>query len=87
MPNDTSREELLTQICNDFQIWHLNDTTFLSPLKHETLLALLAADSETIISQVTDAKLSKAVIELLNPNLLEKLDASKNQHDPDFFMP
>ena len=87
VPNDTSREELLTQICNDFQIWHLNDTTFLSPLKHETLLALLAADSETIISQVTDAKLSKAVIELLNPNLLEKLDASKNQHDPDFFMP
>ena len=86
VPSDKSREELLTQICNDFQIWHLNDTTFLSPLKHETLLTLLAADSETIVSQVTDASISKEVIELLNPNLLEKLDANKNQHDPDFFM-
>ena len=86
VPSDKSREELLTQICNDFQIWHLNDTMFLSPLKHETLLTLLAADSETIVSQVTNATLSKAVIESLNPNLLDKLDAHKNQHDPDFFM-
>jgi hypothetical protein len=86
VPGDKSVEELLMQICNDFQIWHLNDTTFLSPLKHETLLTLLAADSETIVSQVTNATLSKAVIELLNPNLLEKLDTHKNQHDPIFFM-
>lgn len=85
-PSDKSREELLTQLCNDFQIWHLNDTTFLSPLKHETLLTLLAADTETIVSQVTNATLSKAVIESLNPNLLNKLDTHKNQHDPDFFM-
>jgi hypothetical protein len=87
VPSDKSREELLTQICNDFQIWHLNDTTFLSPLKHETLLTLLAADSETIVSQVTNATLSKSVIESLNPNLLDKLDTHKNQHDPDFFHP
>jgi hypothetical protein len=86
VPSDKSREELLTQICNDFQIWHLNDTMFLSPLKHETLLTLLAADSETIVSQVTNATLSKAIIQSLNPNLLDKLDTHKNQHDPDFFM-
>lgn len=84
-PQSKSREKLLTEICNDFQIWHLNDTTLLSPLKHETLLNLLAADNDTIISQVTDAQLSKAVIQMLNPALLDNLDTEKNQYDPDFF--
>ena len=86
-PYTKTREQLLTEICNDFQIWHLNDTTILSPLKHESLLVLLAADNDTIVSQVTDAELSKAVIGKLNPKLLDLLDKHKNQHDPDFFWP
>jgi hypothetical protein len=85
--NKKTKEDVLTQMCNDFQIWHLNNTTFLSPLKHESLLTLFAADSETILSQVTNATLSKAVIESLNPNLLEMLDEHKNQNDPNFFHP
>ena len=51
------------------------------------MLVLLAADNDTIVSQVTDAELSKAVIGKLNPKLLDLLDKHKNQHDPDFFWP
>lgn len=78
-------EELISQICNDFQIWHLNNTKFLSPLKHISLLNLLTADNQTIIDQVTDAKLSKSIIEKCNPSLLRLIDNRKNQSDPSYF--
>jgi hypothetical protein len=78
-------ETLITQICNDFQIWHINKTYFLSPLKHISLLTLLSADTQTVIDQVTDAKLSKAIIEKCNPKLLDLIDPLKNQHDPNYF--
>ena len=78
-------EELISQICNDFQIWHLNSTKFLSPLKHISLLNLLTADNQTIIDQVTDAKLSKSIIEKCNPSLLRLIDNRKNQSDPGYF--
>ena len=80
-----STEELITQICNDFQIWHLNKTYFFSPLKHISLLTLLSADTETLLGQVTDAKLSKAIIEKCNPKLLDLIDPLKNQNDPVWF--
>ena len=83
--SDVSTEELITQICNDFQIWHLHDTKFFSPLKHISLLDLLTADTQTIIDQVTDAKLSKSIIERCNPDLLKLIDGSKNQNDPNYF--
>lgn len=78
--------ELISQICNDFQIWHLNNTYFFSPLKHENLLKLVNADTNTIIGQVTDAKLSKSIIERCNPILLKSIDALKNQNDPYYFL-
>ena len=77
--------ELISQICNDFQIWHLNNTYFFSPLKHENLLSLLNADDNTVIGQVTDATLSKSIIERCNPNLLGSIDHLKNQNDPYYF--
>ena len=82
---DYSFREVQEQICNDFQIWHLNKTYFFSPLKGKLLLNLLNADTETIIQQVTDAKLSKSVIEKCNPKLLSDLDDLKNQNDPYWF--
>ena len=85
-PNITV-EELISQICNDFQIWHLNDTKYFSPLKHESLINLLTADSETVIEQVTDAKLSKSIIERCSPGLVDVIDSTKNKHDPDYFWP
>jgi hypothetical protein len=78
-------EGLMSQICNDFQIWHLHDTNFFSPLKHKSLLSLLTADTQTILDQVTDAKLSKSIIERCNPKLLDLIDHRKNQTDPDYF--
>lgn len=78
-------EQLITQMCNDFQIWHLNDTRYFSPLKHESLIHLLNADDQTVLDQVTDAKLSRSIIEKCNPNLLELIDDTKNQHDPYYF--
>ena len=84
-PSNRSVEDLISQICNDFQIWHLHETYFLSPLKHISLLTLLSADTQTVIDQVTDAKLSKSIIEKCNPRLLELLDPLKNQNDPVWF--
>jgi hypothetical protein len=77
--------EIMSQICNDFQIWHLNNTKIFSPLKHISLLDLLSADTQTIIDQVTDAKLSKSIIKKCNPDLMELLDGKKNQNDPEYF--
>jgi hypothetical protein len=82
---DMGINELMAQICNDFQIWHIHKTKFFSPLKHESLLHLLTADTQTIIEQVTDAKLSKSIIERCNPDLVKYIDVLKNQHDPDYF--
>ena len=78
--------ELMLQIYNDFQIWDLNSTHFFSPLKHQNLLQLLNADTNTIIEQVTDAKLSKAIIKKCNQNLLKNVDNNKNENDPTYFM-
>jgi len=80
-----SLEQLLQHICNDFQIWHLNTTSFISPLKHPDLLRLLSADNETILGQITNGDLSKSIIEKCNPALLDLLDQSKNSDDPDWF--
>ena len=80
-----STEKLIVQICNDFQIWHVNQTYFFSPLKHISLLTLLSADTETLLGQVTDAKLSKAIIEKCNPKLLDLIDPLKNKDDPVWF--
>jgi hypothetical protein len=63
----------------------LNSTYFYSPLKGRNLLDLLNADNETIIGQVTDAKLSRSVIEKCNSDLLVNLDGTKNQKDPEYF--
>ena len=78
--------ELMSQIYNDFQIWDLNSTHFFSPLKHQNLLQLLNADTNTIIEQVTDAKLSKAIIKKCNQTLLKNIDNNKNENDPTYFM-
>ena len=83
--NQITKKELASQICNDFQIWHINDTKFFSPLKHIKLLQLLSADNQTIIGQVTDAKLSKSIIAKCNPSLLKLLDSKKNIKDPNYF--
>jgi len=80
-------EELIAQMCNDFQIWHLDNTRYLSPLKHESLIDLLTADSETVIDQVTDARLSRSIIEKCNPKLIELINDTKNQYDPYYFLP
>jgi hypothetical protein len=82
---EVSLEKLSSMICNDFQIWHVDDTYFFSPLKHPRLTRLLNADNETIIGQVTDARLSRSIIEKCNPVLLDLLDKSKNSKDPKWF--
>tara|TARA_X000001382_G_C3173209_1_gene180274 strand:- start:217 stop:1242 length:1026 start_codon:yes stop_codon:yes gene_type:complete len=78
-------EELLKIICNDFQIWHLHDTTIFSPLKHISLLTLLSADTDTVLGQVTNAELSKSIIEKCNSKLLDRIDLVKNHNDPIYF--
>ena len=83
--SDTSIEKLMTQICNDFQIWHLHNTYFFSPLKQMSLLALLSADTDTILRQITNAELSRSIIEKCNPALISLIDREKNYKDPLWF--
>lgn len=84
-PSRVSVEELRSQMCNDFQIWHLHSTLFFSPLKMIQLQELLCADTDTIIGQVTNAEISRELIRLFNPKLLDKIDNLKNQNDPTWF--
>jgi hypothetical protein len=83
---DISIQKLQTMLCNDYQIWPIDSTYFFSPLKHKNLLRLLHADVETLIGQVTNAELSKSIIERCSPHLLDKLEYSKNANDPSYFV-
>ena len=78
-------DKLTQMICNDIQVWHINNTMLFTPFKDKRLLKLLECDSDIIVSQVTDGKLSKIVIEHFNKDLLELLDKSKNSKDPHWF--
>ena len=84
-PANISIQKLQTMLCNDYQIWPIDSTYFFSPLKHKNLLKLLHADVETLIRQVTDAELSKSIIERCSPHLLDRLERSKNATDPSYF--
>lgn len=78
--------DLMSRICNDYQIWHLHNTYFFSPLKNIKFLNLLNADDNTVLKQITNAELSKSVIENFNPALLKLLDQEKNMYDPNYFI-
>jgi hypothetical protein len=82
---DFTAHKVQTMMCNDYQIWHLNETYFFSGFKNKKLLGLLEADSDTMIKQVTDAVLTKDIIERLNPALLKYIDPVKNLHQPEYF--
>lgn len=82
---DITITQIQQMLCNDYQIWPINETSFFSPLKHKALLKLLHADTETILGQVTDATLSKSIIERCSPDLLSQLENSKNVNDPHYF--
>jgi|MDSY01.2.fsa_nt_gb hypothetical protein len=78
-------DKVSQMICNDIQVWHINNTMIFTPFKDKRLLKLLECDSNIIIDQVTDGKLSKMVIESFNKDLLKLLDESKNNSDPKWF--
>ena len=80
---DISKVEQM--ICNDIQVWHINNTMIFTPFKDKRLLKLLECNKNIIINQVTDGKLSKTVIEHFNKDLLKLLDKSKNNNDPHWF--
>ena len=82
-PLDTTK--IKQMICNDVQVWHINNTMLFTPFRDKRLLKLLECSSSVLVNQVTDGKLSKIVIEHFNSNLLNLLDKSKNQNDPDWF--
>ena len=80
-----SVDKLTQMICNDIQVWHINNTMLFTPFKDKRLLKLLECSNSVIVNQVTDGKLSKMVIEHLNKDLLPLLDTSKNSNDPHWF--
>jgi hypothetical protein len=80
-----SVDKVSQMICNDIQVWHINNTMLFTPFKDKRLLKLLECSSSVIVNQVTDGKLSKIVIEHFNKDLLELLDNNKNSNDPNWF--
>ena len=72
-------------IVHDFQVWHLHKTLILAPFKHMNNLQLLNADNDTLIRQVTNAELSKSIMEKCNSTLLQLIDEQKNTKDPEWF--
>ena len=80
-----SKQKIKEMICNDIQVWHIDNTFLFTPFKDFRLLELLNCDNTTIISQVTEGVLSKKVIEYFDPTLLKNVDYKKNSNDPYWF--
>lgn len=83
--NGTDKQKLMTMIMNDFQIWPINDTHFMTPFRDMRLMSLLNADTDTVIKQITNAEISKSLIKEFNHTYLDRIDRFKNQDDPKFF--
>lgn len=78
-------KKVCEMICNDQQVWHINNTMMWTPFKDKRLLNLLLCDEKAIIGQMTNATLSKTLIKQLNPILYEQIDQYKNSNDPAWF--
>ena len=78
-------QKIYEMICNDQQVWHINNTMIWTPFKDKRLLSLLQCHQNVILEQVTEATLSKSLIEHFNSELLNQVDASKNETDPAWF--
>ena len=80
-----SKQLVKQMICNDVQVWHLDNTFVFSPFKDIRFLQLLNCDNETILSQVTDGYISKSLIKKFNVGLVKNIDKAKNVNDPQWF--
>lgn len=64
---------------NDFQMWHIDNTITLAPLRNCIIAEnALYADADTILDQVIHAGVSKDIIKRLNPSLLSNISKHKN---------
>ena len=64
---------------NDFQMWHIDKTITLTPLRNRIIAEkALHADADTILDQVIHAGVSKDIIKRLNPTLLSRISKHKN---------
>jgi len=81
----SDKQKIKEMICNDIQVWHMDNTFVFTPFKDFRLLELLNCELSVIVDQVTDGKLSKKLIEYFDPTLLKNIDAFKNINDPYWF--
>jgi len=64
---------------NDHQHWHLGNTLTWTPFKDLSLTKLmLSLDFDSLIEQIADAKVSKTILERLDPTCLRFLSDDKN---------
>ena len=81
----SDKQKIKEMICNDIQVWHIDNTFVFTPFKDFRLLELLNCEWSVIVDQITDGKLSKKLIECFDPALLKNIDAFKNINDPYWF--
>lgn len=84
--NTIPYKDYLQIILNDWQMWHVNQTTIINPFFNKDILFTgLSLDADNIIKQVTDAYITKQIIKRMNPKLLSQVDETKNLNDPKHF--
>lgn len=74
-----TKMEIFKNLSNDHQHWHLDGTTFFTPFKDLEIPNLfLQLPKEKLLEQALDAKISKDLISLNDPNDLKLLSKYKN---------
>lgn len=74
-----TKMEIFKNLSNDHQHWHLDGTTFFTPFKDLEIANLfLQLPKEKLLEQALDAKISKDLISLNDPNDLKLLSKYKN---------
>ena len=71
--------KLCDMILNDFQHWHLGNTITFTPLRNmEIFKLMLQLPYESAVSQIIDSTISKRLIAMNDPKLLDHLSNDKN---------
>jgi hypothetical protein len=71
--------DILNRVCNDYQHWHLGQTLTYSPLRDINIVkTILQTEFDAVESQIMDGSITKALIALNDPSLINYICNKKN---------
>jgi hypothetical protein len=72
-------QQIINNLINDHQYWHLGDTTTWTPFKNiELVKILLQCDVVDLLPQFLDAQITKTIIQQYSPGVLDFVSKYKN---------